>query len=171
MSIELLLETISATSLKDVAKHWNEARGSKRMPAWSDIKPQAIARHLPSIWSWKFDPQTGIFIGRLAGELIVNAFGESLRGKTGEEFFKDRGGDALIARHTRVVREPCFYHGSGSVFVHAHRAVQGERIIMPLSEDGITADGILGMTIYDVAEIMPQGIGDLQSEAGIFIPL
>lgn len=141
------------------------------MPAWSDIRPQAIARHLPSIWSWKLDPQTGILIGRLAGELIVNALGESLRGKTGEEFFKDRGGDAVIARLTRVVREPCFYHGSGSVFVHAHRAVQGERIIMPLSDDGETADGMIGMTIYDAAEHMQQGVGDLQSEVGTFIPL
>lgn len=162
---------ISVASLRDVAIHWNEARGVRPMPAWSNIKPQAIARHLPSIWSWKLDPETGVCIGRLAGELIVNAFGESPRGKRDDIFFKDRGGDMIIARHNRVMREPCFYHGIGSVFSHANRTVKGERIIMPLAEDGVTGDGIFGMTVYNLNEILPHGAGDLHSETGTFIPL
>lgn len=141
------------------------------MPAWADIRPHALARHLPSIWSWKYDAEAGHLIGRLAGELIVNAFGESLRGKSDIEFFKDRGGSAIIDRHMRVMRQPCFYHGAGEVFAHVNRAVRGERIILPLAEDGATGDGIIGMTVYNFPEILPPGAGDLHSETGAFIPL
>ncbi|MFZ2470173.1 PAS domain-containing protein [Parvibaculum sedimenti] len=165
---------ISNKALRDVAIHWNEARGQRRMPGWSDISPRAIARHLPLIWSWKYDALADVFIGRLAGEEIVQAFGENLRGKTGEEFFKNRGGEVLLARHRRVVTEPAIYHGQGAVFAHARRIVMGERIILPLAEDGEEGDGILGVTIYNFTDAGDDGgtsREDYAAEKGEFIPL
>ncbi len=174
MAFDELLRRISDGALRDVAIHWNEARGQRRMPGWSDISPRAIARHLPLIWSWKYDALTDLFVGRLAGEEIVQAFGENLRGKTAEEFFKDRGGEAVIARHRRVVTEPACYHGQGAVFSHARRIVTGERIILPLAEDGEKGDGILGATIYSFTDIGDDGGNaseDYAAEKGEFIPL
>jgi len=122
------------------------------MPGWSDIDPTAIASDLSIVWSWKYDRDSDSFIGRLAGEDIIQAFGESLRGKRMEDFFAKRQYDSVATRHKRVVAEPAFSHGSGAVFVHAERYSQGERIIMPLAADGIHSDGIFGATVYDLEE-------------------
>lgn len=173
MAFDELLSRISDAALRDVAIHWNEARGARRMPGWPDISPRALARHLPLIWSWKYDPATDVFVGRLAGEEIIQAFGENLRGKTAEEFFRNRGGEALISRHRRVVTEPAFYHGQGAVFSHARRIVMGERIILPLAEDGEHGDGIVGATIYRFTHNDEGGdtSEDYAAEKGEFIPL
>lgn len=148
MSFENFLRAIEAPALRDIALHWNAARGTKRMPAWKDIKPEAIAPYLGIIWSWIYDRDTDSFTGRLAGEDIIAAFGQTLRGKPMAVFFARMHYETIFARHRRVVTEPAFAHGQGAVFIHADRYGQGERIIMPLASDGIQGDGIFGATVY-----------------------
>ncbi|MGB5949293.1 MAG: PAS domain-containing protein [Parvibaculum sp.] len=172
MSFEQLLSGVSEGALRAVAIHWNEARGQRRMPGWPDIRPGAIVRQLPIVWSWKYDREADLFVGRLAGEEIVEAFGESLRGKTAEEFFRNRGGEAIVARHRQVVLMPCYFHGTGAVFAHAGRIVVGERIILPLAADGETPDGILGATVYRYLKpASDAGGANLTDESGTFVPL
>ena len=139
---------IENPDLRQVAEHWNRARGTRRMPGWSDIDPVAVAKQLPLIWSWKYDPATDEFTGRLAGEEINDIFGKNLRGADMREFFKDWNYDAIFARHKKVAATPCFAHGKGLVFIHAGRYGEGERIILPLAEDGEHGDGIIGATVY-----------------------
>jgi len=148
MSFESFLASIEAPALREVAAYWQEARGSRRMPGWKDIDPAAIARHLPIVWSWRYDRHADTFTGRLAGEEITEVFGKSLRGVPMREFFADWQYDLIFARHRRVVTEPAFAHGAGPVFIHAGRSGMGERVILSLANDGILGDGILGATVY-----------------------
>jgi hypothetical protein len=148
MSFESFLAAIEEQALREVALHWQAARGKKRMPAWKDLDPAAIAPYLPIIWSWKYDRGTDTFTGRLAGEAINAAFGKNLKGAKMSEFFADWQYDHIFARSKRVVTEPAFARGSGPVFIHAGRRGSGERIILPLAADGIHGDGILGATVY-----------------------
>jgi len=165
------MSKIVTPAAQDVARHWNEVRGSRLMPAWEDIKPSAIARHLPFVWSWKYDAASDEMIGRLAGDRIVDAMRGNLRGQKATEFFKDRGGSEMVERALRVMREPCFFYGRGAVFSHTKRVVDGERVILPLSTDGKIADGIFGVTIFDTPAATSE-IGDYpQSESFEYIPL
>ncbi len=148
MSFQDFLAAIKSPDLRSIALHWQAVRGSKRMPGWKDIDPAAIASYLRIVWSWKYDSASDTFTGRLAGDAIIDAFGENLRGKPMKEFFRGRQYERMFARHKRVVVEPAFAHGIGPVFLHAGRHGQGERIIMPLASDGIHGDGIFGATIY-----------------------
>ncbi|HLI13693.1 MAG TPA: PAS domain-containing protein [Alphaproteobacteria bacterium] len=148
MSFATFFAAIETPGLREVARHWDAARGDKRMPAWKDLDPLAIAPQLSLIWSWKYDRESDRFTGRLAGEQITAAFGKDLRGADMAEFFAGMHYEAIFARHRRVVVEPCFAHGRGRVFIHAGRYGKGERIIMPLAEDGINGDGIFGATFY-----------------------
>jgi len=148
MSFSDFLRAIESPALRNVALYWEQARGGRRMPAWKDIKPEAIAPYLAMIWSWKYDRDTDSFTGRLAGEDIIAAFGSNLRDKPMAVFFADWQYDMIFARHRRVVIEPAFAHGTGAVFIHAGRYGQGERIIMPLAADGMLGDGIIGATLY-----------------------
>lgn len=152
MSFEAFFAAIDDPALRDVAQHWRDACGRKRMPAWRDIDPAAIARHLPIVWSWKYDRARDSFTGRLAGERIIDAFGRSLRGVPMSDFFRDRNYEMIFARHKRIVIEPAFSHGTGPVFIRAQRFSLGERIMMPLAEDGIHGDGVFGATVYPAAK-------------------
>ncbi len=141
---------IVSPALKSVARHWNEVRGTRRMPAWSDIKPAAIAAHLPIVWSYRYDRETDTFTGRLAGERITAVLGKSIRGVPMIDAYPESGYPALFARHRRVVLEPAFLRGHGVVFEHFGRFGLGERITMPLADDGEHGDGIIGATEYGV---------------------
>jgi hypothetical protein len=82
MSFQAFFQSIAAPELRAIAGHWDQARGERRMPAWTDIDPVAIGRHLRYVWAWKYDRETDTFTGRLAGEDIVRAFGKSPRGSS-----------------------------------------------------------------------------------------
>ncbi|MBI1245133.1 MAG: PAS domain-containing protein [Alphaproteobacteria bacterium] len=154
---------IESRRLREIAAHWDEVRSGRLMPGWSHIDPVAIARHLPIVWSWKYDRAADRFTGRLAGEEINNAFGRSLRGADMAEFFRDADFDGIFARHRRVARGVCLAHGHGQVFSHARRVGIGERIILPLAEDGTNGDGIFGATVYRLA---PPGRGAVANDVG-----
>lgn len=149
MSFSDFLANVQHPRLRAIAEYWNRARRDKLMPAWGDLDAIELRENLPIIWAWKYDRAADRFTGRLAGEEINDAFGKSLRGVDHAEFFKNFDYPKIFARHRRVVAEPCFAHGSGQVFVHARRVGLGERIIMPLAEDGVHGDGLLGATLYD----------------------
>ncbi|HTY66203.1 MAG TPA: PAS domain-containing protein [Alphaproteobacteria bacterium] len=172
MSYQDFLASIWHARLRDVAEHWDRARGGRLMPAWNDLDATVLRRNLAIVWAWKYDRATDRFTGRLAGEEINDAFGKSLRGTDMAEFFKDFDYPDIFARHKRVVTEPCCAHGTGQVFLHARRVGRGERIIMPLAEDGVTGDGIFGATLYDPRpREWEEGAGRIAGETVTFYPL
>jgi hypothetical protein len=130
------------------------------MPAWRDIDPVAIASHLHIVWSWTYDRSTDSFTGRLAGEEINDIFGRSLRKQKMQDFFAGWNYDEMFQRYRRAVTAPCIALGTGSVFIHMHKQGIGERLIMPLAADGITGDGVLGATVYNLT---PAGTAEMRS--------
>jgi hypothetical protein len=163
---------IRSDALRAVARHWEDARGGRSVPAWRDIDPVEIGRNLRYVWSWRYDRATDSFTGRLAGEEIDRAFGKSLRGVPMRDFYAPDIYDLVYPRHRRVAVEPGFMHGYGMIFAHMGRSVVGERIVMPLAEDGRTGDGILGATIYRPIPHAERPLGpDFKPEQVTFFPL
>ncbi len=160
MSFEAFERKIIAPSLKQIARHWNEARGSRVLPGWNHIRPSAIAAQLPIIWSYKYDRRNDSLTGRLAGDVIEAVFGKSFRGTAMNDLFTPDGFSFFFARHKRVVVEPCFFHGVGGVFYRLSRVGTGERIILPLSDNGADGDGILGATLYNPSAAQSAGKAD-----------
>lgn len=148
MVFESFLSSITSAPLRAVATHWNTARGNRLMPSWVDLRPAAMAKQLPIIWSYKFDRSTGEFIGRLAGDRITEVFDKSLRGTRLQDFHPADAGPWVTAMLLRVVSEPALHLSSGRVFKQMDRLGSGQRIILPLAGDGKTSDGILGATEY-----------------------
>jgi len=142
------LARIADSDLRAVARHWHEARRDKLMPAWGDIDPAKIKRQRPLIWCYRYDPASDNFTGRLAGEEIVRIFGKSFRGVPMRELFPPERFDEISRRHRTIVLGPSLFLGTRFVFRHLDREGTGERICMPLAEDGVHGDGILGATRY-----------------------
>ena len=148
---DAFIDAIASPALRKVALHWNEARGTRRMPAWRDIDPAAIAPQLPMVWSYKHDSKTDEFIGRLAGDRIEQVFGRSLRGARLSELHSAEAYAWVSRLCKRVITEPALYKYAGPIFIQLNHYGSGERIILPLSSDNVTSDGILGATEYPFA--------------------
>ncbi len=65
-----------------------------------------------------------------------------------EDLYPPKDYPRLYARARRVVDTPEFYRGTGMVFRHLDHSGNGERIMLPVSSDGVHSDGILGGTVY-----------------------
>jgi hypothetical protein len=143
--IERFLEEVSAPQLIAIATYWDYARGSRFMPSWTDLWPRAITSHLPHVWSYTYNRDLDAFIARLADKgqtLNVN----SLRGKTMQELIPGSEFDLLHKTCRRVVLTPALYRGAGSMLSESKQGDLAERIILPLSADGVSGDGVLGAT-------------------------
>jgi len=174
MSFQAFFDSIQSQALRALAGQWAAARGARRMPAFRDIDPVGIGRNLRYVWAWKYDRDADSFTGRLAGEEIDRAFGKSLRGMKMAEFYAPEVYAVVFPRHRRVVTEPSFFHGTGMIFARMGSMAGGERISLPLSEDGTVGDGIIGGTHYTalppVMEDRPLG-PDFNPEKVAFFPL
>jgi len=148
MSLEEFEHAIASPSLRSIVRHWAEVRRGKRMPGWNDLRPSELKAQLSIIWSWKYDRASGEFTGRLAGERIQAVFGTNFRGAKMADAFARFDYEKAFKRHTRVVNEPGMFRGHGLVFHHLDRFDIGERIILPLADDGETGDGIFGATEF-----------------------
>jgi hypothetical protein len=47
-----------------------------------------------------------------------------------------------------VMAGPSFMFSHGKVFARAGRTGSGARIVLPLADDGVRPDGLLGATVY-----------------------
>ncbi len=148
MSFRAFEQAIVSPALHQVAAHWNDARGERLMPSWRALNPAAIAAHLPIVWSYKYDREKDEFTSRIAGEKIVAIIGKNVRGVPMAEIFSKEEFPIFFARCKRVVSEPALCRGHGLVFKQLDRYGLGERIILPLSSDGVRSDGLLGATEY-----------------------
>lgn len=148
MSYERFLASIKDPALVAVAEHWNMARSGRPMPAWQNIDPASVKEHLPIIWSWRWEPRMGTFIGRLAGEDILTVLSTHTRGKRIDECFPPEAREAIFARFKQVMDGPALMHSHGKVYVLGGRDGQGERIVLPLASDGTLGDGVIGATAY-----------------------
>jgi len=148
MSHERFLAAIEDDSLIAVAEHWASARADRTMPGWKDIDPAAIGQYLSIVWSWRWEPKLGTFIGRLAGETIIAVLGKSTRGKRLDECFPAEAHDVVLQRYKAVIDGPALMRSHGRVFKLAGGHGYGERIVLPLAADGNHGDGIIGATVY-----------------------
>lgn len=139
---------ITSPALLAIADHWQEARGDALMPSWSQIRPSCIAPHLTQVWCFKYDRVADQFTARLAGNRITAGFNKSFRGTPLKELHPATTVEGIHAVLWRLVQEPCLHRSSGSLFRVENHVVEGERIALPLADDGHTGDGALGASEY-----------------------
>lgn len=146
MSFDAFARSITSPVLREIVLHWGESRGAKILPAWEQLNLQNTEVSL--IWVYRYDPVTGRFTGRLAGDRITKALGKTLRGLPLDDAHSARDYLWVHRYLTRVVAEVVGYRSAGKLFKQAGRFIEGERIALPLASDGSNADGVLGASEY-----------------------
>lgn len=143
-------------ALQEVARWWiSNYEPDRALPSRGDIDHFALRHTLPHLWLVEYLPDDETFRYRLAGEHVNGVFGQSLRGKVLADFLEPHILPTVRERFLHVQRTPGAVYAVGRVYMHAGRYREGERLILPLSDDGIAVTHLLGVTDY--------GAGYLQS--------
>ncbi|HVJ41224.1 MAG TPA: PAS domain-containing protein [Dongiaceae bacterium] len=152
---------VQSPRLQCLLNHWSAARGQRLMPGWPQIDATEIAPALSIIWSWKYDRATDRFTGRIAGDEIRSIIGRPIAGMPMSEYFAGWNYEQIFLRHRRVVAESAIAVERGLVFFRDDHCGLGERLILPLADDGIHGDGIIGATAYHLQPASFDGSSDL----------
>jgi hypothetical protein len=116
------------------------------MPSRRDIDAVRLGPVLPIIWISEYEPAAGTFRYRLAGEEVNRVWGRSVAGCLLSDFVLPERFKPTNDAFLKVLREEAALISSGPVYRCTDRIGLGERLVLPLSSDGETADGLLGAT-------------------------
>ena len=144
-----LVDAISSPMLREIAQHWNEARGLKPMPTWADLSPSVLAPHFKWLWGFHYDPATGDFTGRLAGTNIRDWLGANFLGASLKEIHPPKVFQESHQMLSHIVTTPAASRFHGRLFKIGDKTIEGERICLPLAADGTVAGGVLGASYYE----------------------
>lgn len=139
--------------LAELWRHWLEARSVRMMPARRDIDAARIPSLLAHLFVYDYHPDPDRFYCRLAGEDIFAAAGIRGARKFLDELFVPPMLERVRDRYRRVIGRPgsdrpMILHSRGLLRVASGYRIPGERLVLPLANDGETADGLVGATIY-----------------------
>ena len=131
------------SSLQELLAYWLSKKGQKIAPPRSAIEPGEIKALLPSILLIDVVGAPPRFRARLFGSKLIEAYGEEVAGKFGEEVDLDDVAPELMAFVETAAREcrPQFLRAEFTK--QSGRHLKYEQIILPLSEDGKTVNMLL----------------------------
>ena len=136
--------------LRRLGAYWHGLRRHRSMPGLGQVTSWKIPDLLPIMWVWRVDREDRRFYLRLAGEEIQRAIGHWRRGGELGEVAPQRIRGLLRRRYEAVAFGPAVLHVRGEVLLGDLR-VPAERLMLPLGEDGETADHIIGISHYDLS--------------------
>ncbi len=133
-------------------RHWLAARAGRPMPARRSLDATAMPATLPHLFLYEFQPDSGRFYCRLSGAEINLVVGRTCARHYLDELFTPPVFAVVVERYSRVVRTPTLAYMRGIINMANGFRVPGERLILPLSDDGKVANGLIGGAIYRLPE-------------------
>lgn len=148
------LSHIEDPRLVRLADYWRDKRRDRPVPYRGDIDPVDFPRLLPNVWLVHYEPESGRFLYRLAGEEIRNVHPGIAFGRYMDEFMTSESFARIAPRYRTVLGldggDPAIMHMRGFVYrLHQHRLTAvGERLVLPLLDDDGEPRFIFGATLY-----------------------
>jgi hypothetical protein len=118
------------------------------MPSWADISATDLLPYLNMLWVYKYDPKTKDFRVEFAGSRLRKWIEMNYRGKRFQDLASVSNFEEVRRDLIRIVTTPLALRTIGRLFTVDDYDVRGERIALPLAEDGRTGDGIFGVSDY-----------------------
>jgi hypothetical protein len=139
------MATVHNGNLRRILAYWSAKRGVRAMPARADIDLAEISDLAPNLLIVAVEGDPPQFRFDEFGENVVSLFGENPEGhELGE--YAGKGAEIVRAGYMAVLQEKCPLRqwNFGSFGMEASEPVlRYERVLLPLSNDGATVDGIL----------------------------
>lgn len=149
-------------------EYWLSKCGDRKIPRRRDIEPTEIPRLLPNIQITELVGGGKRIRYRLAGSAIVDAYGSELAGRyfdevfTGERLKFVEDNYRTMCERKRPILVINRYQSARNVELVCHR------LIMPLSDDGITVNQCLTAMNFDFPGKSEQWIGHWSENSADF---
>ncbi len=142
-------EHVRNPALRHVVSYWFDICGGRPMPARRDINPIEIRSALAQIWLCDYLSESDRFRYRLAGDEINDFWGFNLSGKYLDEIVPAERLASVTKKYRMATELPAIVYDRGCLSLTEEIKRNGERIILPLSDDGRTVNALLGATHRD----------------------
>jgi len=142
-------EYVKNPALRQVISYWFSTRSGRPMPARRDISPIEIRSALAQIWLCDYLSESGRCRYRLAGEEINDFWGFNLRGRYMDDVVPDERLTSVRNKVRMAIDLPAIVYDRACLSLTEEITRKGEQIILPLSDDGRTVNGLLGATHRD----------------------
>ena len=130
--------------MSDIHAYWLAKRGARRMPSRPDIDPTEIPKLLGNVMLVDVYHDPLRFRYRLVGQTIVDATGENRTGKCFDSVDFFAANPTVRAQYEAVVRTGEPVHSLEPFYrLDTRMEYAVERLLLPLSSDGVTVDMIL----------------------------
>ena len=140
---------IRSRALQHLVDWWLAARGERLMPALTDVNPVEIPKVLTRIWLCDYLPESGRIRYRLAGDEINDFWGFSLAGRHLDEVVPAERLASAVHKCRLAIELPAIVTVASCLSLTDEITRRGERVILPLSNDGRTVNALLGATERD----------------------
>ncbi|HZS85202.1 MAG TPA: PAS domain-containing protein [Stellaceae bacterium] len=137
--------------LRRFMRWYLETRGTRRVVAPAELDPTLFKPLLAHAYYYDHEPAGDAFRLRLAGEEIRELLPNARRGALLEEIIPTAALPLVRERYRRVVHDCAAMHAIGRVFVSMGDPGTGERLVVPLGEEGAKPRQIFGATFYRFA--------------------
>jgi hypothetical protein len=151
-----------ADRITDVRKYWNDLRGDRAFPSRAEIDPVALKQHLPYLSIAEIQPEPFRIRYRLVGTEVARFYNGEMRGRWVNEL-----GDIWPAQDVidvteafaKLCRERVPLFALSLIMWEGHLNNVFELARFPLSEDGITITGSIGIDDFTtIARPQPRAL-------------
>ncbi|MBL8837072.1 MAG: PAS domain-containing protein [Alphaproteobacteria bacterium] len=150
--MELFLPADCHPMIRALYDYWAGRRGGRAMPGRVDLDPIDVPALLPYVFMVD-TPPSGPMTYRVFGTALVALFGRELTGRPVGEGAQPEHAPEVLARYARIVAERRPFYHRARLFEQSNDFTDIERVILPLSADGIEVDQLIGMTIPRAAPL------------------
>lgn len=149
--VELLdhLPKIEHPLLRQLYDYWRGLFDGQAPPTRDRIDPLDILPVLPHTWIYLQEADSGRYRCEVAGEKIVGVINRSVVGEYLDDLVGVSGKPFLRGQYDKVLSIPAIGHVYGHVYpAETKRYGVGERVILPLRDQGGACRYVLGATLY-----------------------
>lgn len=144
------LATVSSENIRKLHAYWDRLRRGRLMPARADIDPAEIKPLLPMILITDVQHDPLRIRYRLVGTVVAERSRQEFTGRYLDELHFSSSEDWLgLYHHILAQRRPVFGTSLMPLWENKQPTKPYEYAAFPLSSDGITVDGVLGIEDYD----------------------
>jgi hypothetical protein len=138
------MKELTAPELSLLFAYWDAKKAGRAAPARADIAPEELRTILPNLFILDVVGEPPRFRYRLAGTAFVLEYGREVTGKFVDELDLAGHKEMILAEYLEVIRKWMPTLNCWSFTKRDGRRVRFERLLLPLSKDGVRVDMILG---------------------------
>ncbi len=126
---------------------WKAARQGCLVPRKQDFDPSLVPKLLPHLWLYHYDEATDVFVCRLAGERINQAWGYPIAGKRSDQIFGRADNAAIVQIWWRILGASLLHYGKEER-LSGNALYAAERIVAPLADAAGRRNFMLSLSLY-----------------------